>query len=98
MVLTGWIWKECIALSAQTIAHLRILKCNIFLIKHEFLVLSFKTLVHIYLISVTVNMKKYLKAVWHGYIFPRYYSCLSLIITNCFLAAAQSKHWVNNLS
>ena len=31
-------------------------------------------------------------------IFPKYYSCVSLIISNCFLAAAQSKHWVKNLS
>ena len=37
-------------------------------------------------------------AVWHGYIFPKYYSCVPQIISNCFLAAAQSKHWVKNLS
>ena len=39
-----------------------------------------------------------IKAVWHRYIFPKYYSCVSLIILNCFLAAAQSKLWVKNLS
>ena len=39
-----------------------------------------------------------IKTAWHGYIFPKYYSYVSLIISKLFLAAAQSKHWVKNLS
>ena len=31
-------------------------------------------------------------------IFLKFYSCVSLIISNSFLAAVQSKHWVKNLS
>ena len=34
----------------------------------------------------------------YSVIFPKYYSYVSLIISNCFLAATQSKHWVKNLS
>ena len=40
----------------------------------------------------------HISEILYSVIFPKYYSCVSLIISNCFLAAAQSKHWVKNLS
>ena len=40
----------------------------------------------------------HISEILYSVIFPKYYSCVSLIISNCFFAATQSKHWVKNLS
>ena len=40
----------------------------------------------------------HISEILYSVIFPKYYPCVSLIISNCFLAAAQLKHWVKNLS
>ena len=40
----------------------------------------------------------HISKILYSVIFPKYYSRVSQIISNCFLADAHSKHWVKNLS